>query len=137
MVVVTLAATSAEALAYLLKEMTDEEVQHCWNCMRVPGEYPGHASARAALLNHAIEQGWTLQVRRSMRSAMQIAFIAQELRALLLLIALRCVGQCAIVLRLHGRESGVKPRAGHGSTAPVRGSPLGWLPLALPGVPPD
>jgi hypothetical protein len=78
-----------------------------------------------------------LQVRRSLRKAMEIACIARELRALLLLIALRCVGQCAIVLRLHGREHGLKPRAGHGAMAPVRGSPFGRLALALPEWPPD
>lgn len=130
------AAQSAEIIWELMADLKPEEAEIIWQYMGLPGVYPGLEEARPILLAVAVSEGWNVTVRRTAWRAMR-ALIGRDIATLRLLLGLLIADLGWWTTFLIGRDERLMPRAGHGSTAPVRGSPRMWfVSPALPGAPP-
>jgi hypothetical protein len=135
---VTAAFAAADLIDDLLDEFSEKDARAIWEWSGFPGDYPGRAARRVVLRRHALREGWQMaRPARSLRRLMRRAVNESDPRAIRLLLLLLTRSAARRVARLRGRAEWLMPRAGHGSTVPVRGSPFGWFALAMPGVPPD
>lgn len=135
--VIAVAEQAAVIVAELLDELHPSEAAIVWEYMGLPGEYPGADTIREILRVVAEDEGWSVDRVYLLSRAVRRAFISRDISALRLLLLLWAAGAGWWTTFLVGRADGLTPRAGHGATAPVRGSPFGRFALALPGAPPD